>query len=67
MDNIIKETANYILAVAPSVDGSGTLTYQITNKAYGVIEVQTFLLPQALKHLDDLEAALAAQIDISNS
>jgi hypothetical protein len=66
MNPIIKETANYILSAQPSIDNPEVLAYHISNKFYGVIEVQTFLLPQALKHLDDLEAALAAQTDISN-
>jgi hypothetical protein len=62
----IKETLNYILSVGEE-NGKGSLCYQVTHKVYGVVEIQTFLLPQALKHLNDLEAALSAQQDIDST
>jgi len=65
MQPIIKETLNYILSVGEEI-GTNSKCYIVTNKVYGVVEVQTFLLPQAIKHLDDLEAALQAQKDITN-
>ena len=63
MNQIIKETKNYILAVGKT-RSSEYLSYQIVNIKHRVIEVETFLLPQALKHMADLEAALQAQLDI---
>jgi len=53
----IKETPNYKLNVGTSSE-SGNPCYKIINKEYEVIEIETYLLPQALKHIDDLQSAL---------
>ena len=67
MTQIIKETASYTLQVAPSVlsdNPNSASIYQITNKKYGVVEIETNMLPSALKYLHDLEAGLAAMEDM---
>lgn len=61
---MIKETNNYTLVVASSLDGAHELCYQIINKEHGVIEVETSILPQAIKYLLDLEVSLQAMIDM---
>ena len=69
MNPIIKETQDYTLTVGTEISSSQPYplkAYHITNKDHGVIEIQTFLLPQALKHMEELQAALDAQIDSSN-
>jgi uncharacterized protein (UPF0128 family) len=61
----IQETPNYTLQTGKSlnekVEGE---TYQIINKKYNVVEVETTMLPQAIKFLHDLEAGLAAVQDM---
>lgn len=57
MTKIIEETLNYTLQVGASVE-SGNPCYQIVNKAWNVIEIETYLLPQALTYIQDLEAGL---------
>ena len=59
MTKIIKETDNYTLQVGPSVE-SGNPCYQIVNKDWDVIEIETYLLPQALTYIGDLEKGLVA-------
>lgn len=66
MNSVIKETQNYILTVGASKP-TGVLAYQVINKEYKVVEIETFLLPQALRHMEDLQAALDAQIDSSTT
>ena len=61
MNNPLKETDNYFLTVGKKED---TYIYQIINKKHNVIEIETFLLPQAIKQIYELEAALNAQLDI---
>jgi len=63
MTQIIKQTPNYDLIVGYSSTSSEQLCYKVKNRKYGVIEIETFLLPQAIKYLDDLEASLAASYD----
>jgi hypothetical protein len=53
----IKETKDYSVQVGNLKDKTG-FSYQIINKKYGVIEIETQILPQALKHIDDLQEAL---------
>jgi hypothetical protein len=59
MNSILKETQDYILVVGNTVTKEN-LSYQIVNKKHKVIEIETFLLPQALKHIQELQAALDA-------
>jgi hypothetical protein len=54
-----RETQNYALSLGTSQD-SGNACYQITNKDTGVVEIETYLLPQAIKQLPELQAALDA-------
>lgn len=65
----IKQTPNYSLGVgiATGATLNTDITYKIFNKKYGVVEVETTMLPQALKFLQDLEAGLAAMEDMYSS
>jgi hypothetical protein len=62
INQIIKQTKDYVLKTNLSTE-SGNKCYSILNKQYEVIEVETYLLPQALKHIDDLQSALDAFSD----
>ena len=59
MNNILKETPDYQLILGNSQD-SDNLCYKIVNKKTGVVEIETYLLPQAIKQLPELQAALDA-------
>lgn len=61
----IKETQNYKLVLGESQDTNKVSLYQVVNKQYEVVEVETTILPQAIKFLHDLEASLAAAEDYS--
>lgn len=52
-----KETKDYVLDLGLSQE-SGNKCYQITNKSTGVVEIETYLLPQAIKQLPELQGAL---------
>ena len=66
MNEIIKDTRDYVLEVALSYTTKPeALCYRIVNKKYNVIEIETFLLPQALKYLDDLQAGIDAIGDMT--
>ena len=65
MTQIIKQTPNYTLLVEDTNTIPHVPCYKIKNRKYGVVEIETFLLPQAIKYLDDLEASLAASYDSS--
>jgi len=68
MSQIVRETKDYILYATSNAKGSETEdSYQIRNKQYGVIELDTQILPQALKFVDDLQVALDAIRDIGKS
>jgi hypothetical protein len=54
---MIKKTKDYTLSVGQSVE-SGNPCYQITNNTHGVIEIESYILPQALKYIDDLQETL---------
>lgn len=65
MTDIIKETENYTLSVGKPVGSQDDLKlYQIINKKYKVVEVETPMLPQAIKYMHDLEAGLGAVEDM---
>ena len=59
MNNIFKETSDYKMILGNSQD-SNNLCYQIINKKTKVVEIETYLLPQAIKQLPELQAALDA-------
>lgn len=61
-NTIIKKTQNYHIEVA--LNDTGSLCYKIINNDYKVVEVETYMLPQALKYIDDLEAGLQAIKDM---
>lgn len=54
---MIKETKDYTLSVGNSVE-SGNPCYQIISKNYGVIEIESYILPQALKYISELQIEL---------
>jgi len=54
---MIRETQDYTLQCGPSREDKQAC-YQIVNKQYGVIEVETSILPQAIKYIMDLQAGL---------
>jgi hypothetical protein len=54
----IKETPNYKTVIGH--DPKGNACYCVVNKLYDVIEIQTFLLPQAIKQMYELQSALDA-------
>jgi|688.fasta_scaffold1779241_2 hypothetical protein len=62
MEQLIYRTQHYKVIVGKSVD-SGNLCYQIINKEHGVIEVETYMYPQAIKYASDLEAGIASVLD----
>lgn len=64
MTEIIKQTPDYKVTVGASTE-SGNNTYQIINKKWGVIEHESYFLPQALKYCSELQAALDAHRDMS--
>ena len=59
MNEVFKETPDYEMIIGNSQD-SNNLCYQIVNKKTGVVEIETYLLPQAIKQLPELQAALDA-------
>ena len=61
----IKETKNYSLQVGPSIEGNNNNCYKIINSDYNVVEIETYLLPQALKYLVELQASLDKEYDTS--
>ena len=63
---IIRETENYTLSTGSPVDPKDVYRelYLVTNKKYGIVEVETTMLPSAIKYLHDLEAGLAAVNDM---
>ena len=66
---MIKETQDYILQCGPSSEDKQAC-YQIIHKEYGVIEVETSILPQGIKYILDLQAGLdmiaSDQADLTN-
>ncbi len=61
----IRELSDYELVVGDSVERDGTKAYQIIHKEFGVIETETFILPQAFDYLEQLQAALDAGQDMA--
>ena len=53
----ITETPDYFLTVGRA-SSDDTLVYQVISKKYEVVEVETSILPQALKYIGDLQMAL---------
>lgn len=54
-----RKTNNYHLILGNSQD-TGNPCYQIININTSVVEIETYLLPQAIKQLPELQAALDA-------
>ncbi len=64
-ETFISELADYKLVVDDSIEREGSRAYQIVNKQYGVVETETFILPQAQDYLEQLQAALDAAEDMA--
>jgi hypothetical protein len=65
MSELIRELSDYKLVVDDSVERDGSKSYQVVNKVYGVVEAETFILPQAFDYLEQIQAALDAGQDIA--
>lgn len=63
-NKVIDETTDYTLQTGSSMETTGHTCYQVVNRVYDVIEVETQLLPQAYEYLEQLQAALDAKRDI---
>lgn len=62
---VINEKGDYSLQCGPSeVDGKPC--YILLNVKTGINEVETKILPQAYKYLEELSAGLQAMIDLHN-
>ena len=57
--SIIESKGSYTLSVGVSTE-DGSQCYHLTNIETGVVEVETRILPQAYKYLEDLSAGLDA-------
>jgi hypothetical protein len=55
--NILKETKDYMLVVGNSIIDNNPI-YQLINKEFGIIEIQTTIYPQALMHLSQIQGLL---------
>jgi hypothetical protein len=64
MPQSIRETDNYKLIVGTSVE-SGNPCYQVVHKNYGVVEIETYILPQAYQYIKDLEGELSGRTQAS--
>jgi len=59
MEHIIEETSHYKLVMGKTVTSdAGHNCYQIVNKAYDMVEVETTLLPRALSSLSMIQKDL---------
>jgi len=68
MDSIIEETSHYKIVVGKTVTtGNGNTCYQIVNKMFGVVEVESTLLPRILKQLSLIQADLDSLVDEKNA
>lgn len=63
----IKESPDYRLQINNSIEEPEIIVYQLLNKETQVVELETRLLPQAYKYLEELQAALDAIRDEANS
>lgn len=61
---LIRDLPNYKLIVGDSVEREGSTAYQVINKEFGVVEAETFILPQAFEYLEQIQAALDAKMDM---
>ena len=64
MSKIIKETPDYILQTGTGLEAPHSKCYQLINKVYDIVEVETQLLPQAFEYIEQIQAALDAKRDI---
>ena len=55
--SILKETQDYFVTYTTDRDGAENC-YQIINKNYNIVEIETSILPQAFKYVDDLQQGL---------
>jgi hypothetical protein len=62
-EKIIRENKYYVLTVGISAK-TDDLCYQVINKEYEVVELESYILPQIIKYFGDLTAGLQAILDI---
>jgi len=62
---VVHKLGNYSIVFVHSVEDSGP-GFQVVNSLTDAPEVETKILPQALKYLVDLNAGLDAMIDMIN-
>ena len=55
MTETVLDLATYTINTAVSEEEKGRLLYQISNKKTGVIEMETSLLPNAVRYAKELE------------
>jgi len=68
MTNMIKETTNYKLVTGKSThhsDSPDLLLYQVINKEYGVVEMETSVLARAFSALAGLQGELDSAMSVS--
>lgn len=58
MSKVIETTPDYTLQVGTTYEAQDRNCYIILNKANNVVEVETFILPQAYEYLEQLQASL---------
>lgn len=67
MTKVIKETPDYVLQTGTSLEAPHNKCYQLINKVYDVVEVETQLLPQAFDYIEQIQAALDAKRDMEKA
>jgi hypothetical protein len=60
---VIRENQTYLLTTGISAK-TNDLCYQVINKEHGVVELESYILPQVLKYFGDLTVGLQAVLDI---
>lgn len=61
---VIQETQDYVLQTGISTAEPHANVYQLINRVYDIVEVETNLLPQAYEYLEQLQSALDAKRDM---
>lgn len=58
MSKVVTESSDYLIVTNPASEAPHNQCYQLVNKVYDVIEVETQLLPQAYEYLEQLQSAV---------
>ncbi len=65
MENKLIDTMGMYNLVVGASEIDGKSCYQIINKKYGVVEIETKLFPQAIKFMGEISAGLQAVLDMA--